>query len=111
MIKAILFDWGGVLSPSNNVVAAKKLSKKYSCDEERLYCDLDSLEDEYSIGSECGEYYEIISRKYNISIEEIKDALNSVPAWKFFGEIKALKSSYVLVLLSNQMKLKTNAIR
>ncbi len=112
MIKSIVFDWGGVLAPDSNAVAAKRLSKEFGCNEKELYHELDSNESEFSTGPESKEYYLRISRKFNIPADIIKKTLNEVGVWEVFSIAKGLKSKeFELYILSDQMKPKTDAIR
>ncbi|NQU98028.1 HAD family phosphatase [Candidatus Woesearchaeota archaeon] len=112
MIKAVIFDWGGVLEPCNNRFTAKKLSTKYNIDEEKLFKRLDSLEDEYSKGENCAEFYEIISKEFNIPKTVLHKSLNQDHDYLAFNVAKTLKSKgYKVFILSNQMNSKTAAIR
>ena len=48
MIKAIIFDWGGVLGEENTKVAARKLAPTYECDRKELESALSKEEAKYS---------------------------------------------------------------
>jgi len=112
MIKAVIFDWGGVLSPCNNRAAAKHFAEKYGVIEEDIYKDMDNLEDEFNVSNEDNSaYYREIGSKYDIKPEEVKSVLNNVPVWDVFSYVKTLKGKVRLFVLSNQMKPRTDAIK
>lgn len=112
MIKAIIFDWGGVLEPCNNAVTAKELATKYGCNEKKLFMRVNSLEDKYAIGQNCEEYYEIIAKEFNIPKTVLHKSLNKDHEYLAFKIAKNLKrKDYMVFILSNQMNSKTMAIR
>ncbi len=112
MIKAIIFDWGGVLGPPGNRVAAKILAEEFGYDEDAIFFTLDTLEDEYSTGPENAEYYINVIKKFKMPIPRLKDVLNNIPPWEVFDLAKELKQKgYAIYILSNQMKPRTDAIR
>jgi len=112
MIKAVIFDWGGVLEPCNNSFTAKELAKKYGCNEKELFIKIDSLEDKYAIGQDCAEYYEIIAKEFNISRTVLHKSLNKDHEHLAFKIAKDLKhKGYMVFILSNQINSKTTAIR
>lgn len=112
MIRAIIFDWGGVLGPENNEEASIILSKKYDISYESLYNELSTLERKYFTKRNNAEYYSIISKKFKIPADEIKRTLNNVPPGNVLDLAKEIKKTHVkLFILSNQMKPRTDAIK
>lgn len=110
MIKALIFDWGGVLGPDSNKLTSEILSQKYGLDKDALNHDLDSLEDQYSTVSDNANYYTTISLKHNLPKNILRKTLNSIPAGPVFLFVKKIKNMKRYIL-SNQMKPKTDAIR
>jgi len=112
MIKAIIFDWGGVLGPDNNKEASIILSEKYNISYESLYNKLNTLEKKYFKKRNNAEYYSIISKEFKIPADEIKHTLNNVPPGNVLDFAKEIKKTHVkLFILSNQMKPRTDAIK
>lgn len=113
MIKALILDWGGVLGEDNNRAAARILAEKYCLDKDALRKDFSESEDEYYTVKDNDEFYKRMYDKYGIPSYELKKELNNVPAWNDnFGFIVSLKSRGLkLCILSNQMQLRTEAIR
>lgn len=112
MIKALIFDWGGVLGPDANRNIADLLAKEYSINKDELLHEFSILEPEYSIGPDSDDYYIRISKKFNIPSEIIKDKLNSMGPWEVFDWAKNLKDKgYKVFLFSNQMKPRTDALK
>jgi HAD superfamily hydrolase (TIGR01509 family) len=110
MIKAIIFDWGGVLAPRNVLMAAKKLSKKHGLDEKTVRKELNTYEEGVHAGSDYSSYVERIKLRLGIPAQEIITALNSAEPNEVFHFVKTLKG-YKLYLLSDQMKFQTDHIK
>ena len=110
-IEAIIFDWGGVLAPSDIKVAASSLCKKYKCNEKELLDRMATLEDKYSKEDNYEKYFNIISKEYNIPKDEILKQLNNVPPWETFEFARKLSDYYKIYILSNQMKFRTDYIK
>jgi putative hydrolase of the HAD superfamily len=112
MIKDIIFDWGGVLGPANNAIAAKELALQYGIDEEDLRNTLEDEEEKYFTVKEAAPYYKTISKKYNISAQAVEKFLDLVPAGEVFSLAKKLSlENFRVHILSNQITPRTNAIR
>ncbi len=111
MIKAIIFDWGGVLGEENNKVAARKLSPIYGCDEKILAKKFTEEEYLYSSGQDASPYYENLSKTFNIPADVIRTTLNEVKSWDVLEYAKSLQKKYKIYLLSNQIASRTREIR
>ncbi len=111
-ITTIIFDWGGVLAPDNNYMAAKELTKKYDIDIFELLHALGGFEERFFVNNKSNEeYYKTLSKRFNIPAKEIKDTLNKQNEWEIIDFAKKLKKKkYNLYLHSDQMKPKTDAI-
>lgn len=112
MIKAIAFDWGGVLELCNNRSTAHEMAEKYNLDEEELFQRIDYLEDQYFKGEDCSENFEIIAKEFNIPKTVLHKSLNKDHEYLAFPIAKKLKEKgFKVFILSNQMNSKTAAIR
>ncbi len=111
MIKAIIFDWGGVLGEDNNRFAARKLAPSYGCDRRELEQALFEEEEKYSRGEDASNYYRTISNMFEIPEALLKKTLNSVKPWEVFYLAKNLSEHYRVFILSNQMTPRTKSIK
>ena len=102
MIKAMIFDGGGVLASCNTSFAAMELARKYDCDEKGLFMRIDSLESEYSTGQDCLKYYEIISKEFKIPKTVLHKSLNEDHEYLAFDIAKRLKCGHPFVSESGQ---------
>jgi HAD superfamily hydrolase (TIGR01509 family) len=107
----VLFDWGGVLAPSDNGIASEILSKKYDIDIEafRKYCKTN--EDTYGDTNNDGGFLELASTTFNIPTSEIRDALNSAKPHQGYALAKEVAEQYPTYLVSNQIKFRTDYIK
>lgn len=112
IIKAIIFDLGGVVLFFDHMIAAKKMSKKIGVSVKKIIETIaDSGDSSYFIksaekGAPSKEYWKIAAKEWNI--KKINTSLfdsywNSI-FWKntpIFGVIKKLRKKYKVALLSN----------
>jgi glucose-1-phosphatase len=109
MIKAIIFDWGGVLAPSDHKYAANKLQPKYNFNKESFLKVLGKKEVECSEDSNYQAFIDE-AKKFNIPEQEIIDTLNKTAPNELFAFSKTIKN-YTLGILSNQMQFRTDSIK
>ena len=107
MIKAILFDWGGVLAKSDSTVASKKLAKKYNLDPLEIQKVMREKQDKFCLGHNSEQFAKVISKIFQIPDQEIIQALCEVKSNEIFLFAKELKDKrYRLYLLSDQKEFK-----
>ena len=111
MIKAIIFDWGGVLAPADLVITAQNLSQKYNLDFNNLKTKMGAYEDECSSTKKYGLYLTKIEKEFNIPPEEMINSLTNSPAGEGFELAKKLSKRFKTCILSNQMQFKTDHIK
>ncbi len=111
MIKAIIFDWGGVLAPCDNIIAATRLKKTFEFNENTFIKYYDEHEDNFVHTNEYKEFFSIISKKFNIPVGPIMKAVNVGALDENFEIAQKLSKKYKIYLLSNQIKFKTDYIR
>jgi HAD superfamily hydrolase (TIGR01509 family) len=109
MIKAIIFDWGGVLAPSDHNYAADKLIDKYNFNKDEFLKILGEKEVECSEDSNYQTFLDAI-KQFNIPEQELIDTLNETTPNELFTFTKDIKN-HTLVILSNQMQFRTDAIK
>ncbi|MBT4174085.1 HAD-IA family hydrolase [archaeon] len=110
-MKAIIFDWGGVLAPSDNKVAIIRLKKNFDFDENAFQDYFNKHEDDLCDTNEYKDFLSKASKKFNIPKESIVNALNADPPDEDFEIAKELSKKYKLYLLSNQLKFRTDYIK
>ena len=111
MIKAIIFDWGGVLAPSDNKIGVTRLKKNFEFDEISFMDYLVKHEYDFCHTNKYEEFLSIASKKFNIPIESIINALNADPPDEDFEIAKNLSKNYKIYILSNQLKYRTDYIK
>lgn len=111
MIKAIIFDWGRVLAPSDNKVAVVRLKKNFDFDENAFSEYFDQHEDDLCHTQEFQDFLSTASEKFNIPVDSIVNALNSDPSDEVFEIAKKLSEKYKVYILSNQLKFRADYIR
>ncbi len=111
MIKAIIFDWGGVLAEADTESAANYLAEKYQCNALEIKKIIQQYEPLCSESNDYQLFLEKINQKFKIPFEEIKKAMLLLPEMRNKEIIKRLQDKYILCILSNQMKFKTDFIR
>lgn len=111
-ITTIIFDWGGVLAPSNDVMAGRKLSKEFHITKQKIISALVNQEIKFSkSNNNSDEFYERIAHEFDIPAAKVKETLNEQHDWEvldFAQELK--KKNYEVYLHSDQMKPKADAI-
>lgn len=111
MINTIIFDWGGVLAPADNRLAAERLYKKYGCDIQHLQSKIGAYERECSTNIDYFPFLVKLQREFRIPPSEMIAALLDTPPGKGFTFARKLAGKFKLCLLSNQMHFKTKHIR
>lgn len=107
----LIFDWGGVLADDDSEIAARHLSKKYSCDFSKLKSLL-SDEDNYSTSNDYKGFILNIQEFVDIPESEIIEWKNNTLPNKTFDLCHSLKAKGVeMYLLSDQMQFRTSYIR
>ncbi len=111
MIKAIIFDWGGTLAPSDNKIAATRLRKNFEFDEISFITYFDTYGDDMCDTNEYKNLLSKANKQFNIPIESMIDALNADPPDKVFEMAKKISQNYKTYILSNQLKFRTDYIK
>lgn len=111
MIKAIIFDWGSVLAPCDNKIAAIRLKKNFNFNESAFVEYFDQHEDDLCHTQEFQEFLSVASEKFNIPIESIVNALNADPPDEDFDIARKLSEHYKIYILSNQLKFRSDYIQ
>ncbi len=111
MIKAIIFDWGGVLAPSDSRIAAVRLSKNFSLDQEEFIAYFDDHEDDLCHTNAYEDFMRTASQRFKIPQKTIIAALNADPPDEEFAIAKTLSKDYKMYILSNQLKYRTDYIK
>ncbi len=65
-MKAIIFDWGGVLCEDDNFNTAEILSEKFGINSSKILNDLREVELRYSETQDCMGYYAELTKRLNI---------------------------------------------
>lgn len=111
MIKAIIFDWGSVLAPCDNKIAVVRLSKNFDFDEKAFAEYFDKYENDLCDTQEFEGFLSVASKKFDIPVKSIVDALNADPPDEEFEIAKKLSENYKMYILSNQLKYRTDYIK
>ncbi len=111
MVKAIIFDWGGVLAPADTEPAARKLSQIFGSNYQKLKNKIGKYEKENSESKDYTRFITMMEADFHIPGDEIKRALTEIPAWKGFDLAKELSKNYKTAILSDQMHFKTEYIK
>ena len=111
MIKAIIFDWGGVLAPSDIKISVVRLKKNFEFDETEFIKYFVEHEDDSCHTNEYKEFLSIVSERFNIPVESIINALNADPPDEDFEIARKLSENYTIHILSNQLKFRTDYIK
>ena len=111
MINSIIFDWGGVLAPSDNKIGIIRLKKNFEFDEKVFFKYYDNHEDDYCNTNNYTEFLNDVSKKFNIPVNSIIKAFNADPPDEVFSIAKKLSNNYKTYILSNQIKFRTDYIK
>ena len=111
MIKTIIFDWGGTLTPSDNKIAATRLKKNFEFDEKDFINFFNIHGDDMCHTNEYEDLMTSASKQFNIPVESIINALNADPPDEDYEIAKKLSQKYKTYILSNQLKFRTDYIR
>jgi|GEM_PF-6638220 len=90
MIKAILWDWNGVLAQKDVPVATEIVSKKYGYDPKEIRQALLNDKESREIGPDSEGYFDKI-KEFGISEEETREALAKAVPTEVFDFAKSLK--------------------
>ncbi len=108
MIKAIIFDWGGVITQNGKLVPfAKKYSRKYGKDSEEFHSEMRKIWEKAKIGKkESKLFWKNIAKYLGISQEIFEQDLKNFFGFreKIIPLLYKLKEKYQLAILSNQIK-------
>lgn len=110
-IKAIIFDWDGVLCYSSTRLAAEKIAFKLERSVDEVFKVLDDGDMSYLTGKDDDAYFVEMSRKLGVSKDEILFLLDQVKLLDTFEFSKLLSKKYDLFILSNQINERTRIIR
>jgi len=111
MIRNIVFDWGGVLSPTDTPIAANALADKYRLDTDELLLEMSRLEPIYSREADDKGFFDELNKKYQVPSEDVELAICSVKPNEVLGYAKELSKVYPVFLLSDQMRFKGEYIK
>jgi len=111
MIKAIIFDWGGVLAPSDINISVVRLKKNFDFDEIAFIKYFNEYEDNSCNTNEYNNFLSVANEKFNIPIESIINSLNADPPDEDFEIAKKLSEKHKIYILSNQLKFRTDYIK
>ena len=108
MIRAIIFDWGGVITQNGKFMPfVKKYSKKYNKNPEEFHQEMRRVWDKAEIGKESSALFWKETAKYlQIPQKTFEQDLKSFFGFreKIIPLLYKLKENYQLVILSNQIK-------
>lgn len=108
MIKTVLFDYAGVITPTkNNYIFAFENSKRFGLSPKELMQMTYENWDETVVGKQkCSVFWGQIADKLNIEPDELKKlVIDTFPIDKRMVDvIKKTKENYTTVLFSNQIK-------
>ena len=107
----IIFDWGGVIAPSDVRIAVKHLKKSFDFDENEFIQFYFENEDAGCHTDEYKDFLEEVSKKFNISVNEIIKGLDLAKPNEVFDIAKELSTKYEVYLLSNQLRFRTEFIK
>ncbi|MBT4604683.1 HAD-IA family hydrolase [archaeon] len=111
MVKYLLFDWGGVLSPGDVRYAAERLGPKYGINVNELAKVIAKYEKMSSCSSDYSTFLSGMESDFGIKGDEMMRALVELPLSVNFELARRLSSKYEVVIASNQMKFKTDYIQ
>ena len=111
MIKAIIWDWCGVMATNDIKGASRKLSEQLGIPFEAVEEILVDYAWSMEATPEYEEYLEGLAKRLKISVDEIKDALNNHPPNEVYEFAKSLKGKYKQYVLSNQLRFRSDYIK
>jgi putative hydrolase of the HAD superfamily len=114
MIKAIMFDWGGVLAENTTEKIIKKISTTFDINQDKLYDIYIKNLPKYELGAlNSNEFWNIICDKFNIPLQKVKKLIAIVPKiTPVFKLSKKLKlSGYKVSILSTNHEDRINIIK
>jgi putative hydrolase of the HAD superfamily len=111
MIKAIIFDWGGVLAPSERKTGIARLSKNFHFDQEAFDVYFRDHEDDFCHTQGYEPFYAKAEEMFKIPVASIYRALFATLPDEVYDIAKNLSQKYDVYILSNQLKPKADFIR
>ena len=109
-VKAIIFDWGGVLCECDNLNTAEILSEQFGINSSKILNDLNEVEPRYSDTQDCIGYYAELTKRLNIPKEELQKAMNKSELTEVYELAKKISRKYPTYILSNNWKDRTDFI-
>lgn len=109
-VKAIIFDWGGVLCECDNLNTAEILSEKFGINSSKILNDLSEVELRYSETQNCIGYYSELTKRLNIPRAELQKAMNKSELTEVYELAKKISRKYPTYILSNNWKDRTDFI-
>ncbi|MCK5600869.1 HAD-IA family hydrolase [Candidatus Pacearchaeota archaeon] len=110
MVKAILFDWGGVLGKSSSEKASKIIYQKAGLNPQDIVRLVDEHDAPYLTKDNDEEYYQKLSTIFNESIDRLKGLLCEITFTDLYHSLGEF-GGYDIYLLSNQTATRTKAIK
>ena len=110
-MKAIIFDWDGVLCYSASRYVADELCKELDFSTEEIYKILDDGDMPYLTLDNDNEYFDSVSKQLGVSKERILSLIDELQFFDTFEYTKSLKDKYRLFILTNQTRTRSKAIR
>ncbi|MFH1505932.1 MAG: HAD family phosphatase [archaeon] len=108
MIKAIIWDWNGVLAQKDVPVATKIFAEKYGFDPLEIRRALLSEKETMETSPDFGDYFDKIN-KFGISKEETREALAKATTTEVFDFAKSLNGKGIKqYLLSDQLRFRSD---
>jgi len=111
VIKAVIFDLGGVVLKNAMAVVYKKTSETFNIDIETLKNKSKSLIREWQINKiSSEEFWKLVAAELKVDAKSLKDlwdktfAENSLPNEEVIEIVKELKRNYKIALLSNTVE-------
>lgn len=115
MIKALIFDWHGVLDQTNLEGAVKKISDFKKVTPEYVKKLSRPYEEDYICGSDPQEFWGNIQKVFSLSDKELLEVENYIleitPSVSLWEKLPALHSSYITAILSDSPLDKAGEIR
>jgi HAD superfamily hydrolase (TIGR01509 family) len=114
-IKAVIFDWGGVMCVDSDFYTARVLAKRYNLDVNKLNDSFEYIESKYTRLPDNDGFFQEVIKENNLQIskEELEILFNQTPTRReMLDLVKKLKSDDIITaVLSTQMKVRADYIK